>query len=137
MPVFSRANCNSADDGDGSPSRSSGWLITQSYYAGYLATQRPAAEDVPVRQTDGCLRYLGAPLDRVPFRSGFLSEVVRVELPGGLRAVVKARPFQPRIADRLQVRRRRRAHERSTAILPTGLAQEPADLRDRPCIALS
>ena len=45
---------------------------------------------------DWCLRYLGAPLDRVLFRSGFLSEVVGVELSSGLRAVVKARPFQPR-----------------------------------------
>src|SRR5215475_6614816 len=52
---------------------------------------------------DWCLRYLGAPFKRVLFRSGFLSEVVRVELPGGLRAVVKARPFQPRIAGCLQV----------------------------------
>ena len=52
---------------------------------------------------DWCLRYLGAPLDRVLFRSGFLSEVVGVELSSGLRAVVKARPFQPRIAGCLQV----------------------------------
>jgi len=52
---------------------------------------------------DWCLRYLGAPFERVLFRSGFLSEVVGVELPGGLRAVVKARPFQPRIAGCLQV----------------------------------
>jgi hypothetical protein len=50
-----------------------------------------------------CLRYLGAPFERVLFRSGFLSEVVGVELPGGLRAVVKARPFQPRIGGCLQV----------------------------------
>jgi len=28
---------------------------------------------------DWCLRYLGAPFDRVLFRSGFLSEVVGVE----------------------------------------------------------
>src|SRR5262249_14976704 len=52
---------------------------------------------------DWCLRYLGAPLDRVLFRSGFLSEVVGVELSSGLRAVVKARLFQPRIAGCLQV----------------------------------
>ena len=52
---------------------------------------------------DWCLRYLGAPFERVLFRSGFLSEVVGVELPGGLRAVVKTRPFQPRIAACLQV----------------------------------
>jgi hypothetical protein len=41
---------------------------------------------------DWCLRYLGAPFERVLFRSGFLSEVVGVELPGGLRAVVKRVP---------------------------------------------
>ena len=52
---------------------------------------------------DWCLRYLGVPLDRVLFRSGFLSEVVGVELSSGLRAVVKARPFQPRIAGCVQV----------------------------------
>ena len=52
---------------------------------------------------DWCLRYLGAPFERVLFRSGFLSEVVGVALPAGLRAVVKARPFQPRIAGCLQV----------------------------------
>jgi len=52
---------------------------------------------------DWCLRYLGAPFERVLFRSGFLSEVVGVELSSGLRAVVKARPFQPRIAGCLQV----------------------------------
>jgi hypothetical protein len=52
---------------------------------------------------DWCLRYLGAPFERVLFRSGFLSDVVGVELSSGLRAVVKARPFQPRIAACLQV----------------------------------
>jgi Phosphotransferase enzyme family len=52
---------------------------------------------------DWCLRYLGAPFERVLFRSGFLSEVVGVELSSGLRAVVKARPFQPRISGCLQV----------------------------------
>src|SRR5215475_8000202 len=52
---------------------------------------------------DWCRRYLGVPLDRVLFRSGFLSEVVGVELSSGLRAVVKARPFQPRIAGCVQV----------------------------------
>ncbi len=52
---------------------------------------------------DWCLRYLGAPFERVLVRFGFLSEVVGVELPGGLRAVVKARSFQPRIAGCLQV----------------------------------
>ena len=50
-----------------------------------------------------CPRHLGAPFERVLFRSGFLSEVVGVELASGLRAVVKARPFQPRIAGCLQV----------------------------------
>jgi hypothetical protein len=52
---------------------------------------------------DWCLRYLGAPPNRVLFRSGYLSDVVGVELSNGLRAVVKARPFQPRIAGCLQV----------------------------------
>lgn len=52
---------------------------------------------------DWCLRYLGAPFERVLFRSGYLSDVVGVELPSGLRAVVKARPFQPRITGCLQV----------------------------------
>jgi len=52
---------------------------------------------------DWCLRYLGVPLNRVLFRSGYLSDVVGVELSSGLRAVVKARPFQPRIAGCLQV----------------------------------
>jgi hypothetical protein len=52
---------------------------------------------------DWCQRYLGAPPDRVLFRSGFLSDVVGVELSSGLRAVVKARPFQPRIAGCLYV----------------------------------
>ncbi len=52
---------------------------------------------------DWCLRYLGVPLNRVLFRSGYLSDVVGVELSSGLRAVVKARLFQPRIAGCLQV----------------------------------
>ncbi|HEU5043212.1 MAG TPA: phosphotransferase [Nocardioidaceae bacterium] len=52
---------------------------------------------------DWCVQYLGAPLSQVVFRSGFLSEVIGVELSGGLRAVVKVRPFQPRIAGCLQV----------------------------------
>jgi Phosphotransferase enzyme family len=52
---------------------------------------------------DWCLRYLGVPLNRVFFRSGYLSDVVGVELSSGLRAVVKARPFQSRIAGCLQV----------------------------------
>jgi len=52
---------------------------------------------------DWCLRYLGVPLNRVLFRSGYLSDVVGVELSSGLRAVVKARPFEPRIAGCLQV----------------------------------
>jgi len=52
---------------------------------------------------DWCQRYLGVPLNRVLFRSGYLSDVVGVELSSGLRAVVKARPFQPRIAGCLQV----------------------------------
>lgn len=37
------------------------------------------------------------------FRSGFLSEVVGIELSGGLRAVVKARPAEPRIVGCVQV----------------------------------
>jgi hypothetical protein len=52
---------------------------------------------------DWCLRYLGAPVEQVIFRSGFLSDVVDVELSNGLGAVVKTRPFQPRIAACLQV----------------------------------
>jgi phosphotransferase family enzyme len=52
---------------------------------------------------DWCRRHLGAPVDRVLFRSGFLSQVIGVELSGGLRAVVKARSFQPRIAGCVQV----------------------------------
>jgi hypothetical protein len=52
---------------------------------------------------DWCLRYLDAPFKRVLFRSGHLSEVVGVELLSGLHVVVKARPFQPRIAGCLRV----------------------------------
>ncbi len=52
---------------------------------------------------DWCVRHLGAPVERVLFRSGFLSEVVGVELSSGLRAVVKGRPFEPRIAGCIQV----------------------------------
>jgi Phosphotransferase enzyme family len=47
---------------------------------------------------DWCLRYLDAPLKRVLFRSGHLSEVVGVELLTGPHVVVKARPARPRIA---------------------------------------
>ena len=50
-----------------------------------------------------CLRYLDAPLERVVFRSGHLSDVLGVELSNGLHAVVKARPFQPRIAGCVRV----------------------------------
>jgi hypothetical protein len=50
-----------------------------------------------------CLRHLGASLKRVLFRSGQVSEVVGVELLNGLDVVVKARPFQPRIAGCLRV----------------------------------
>jgi hypothetical protein len=50
-----------------------------------------------------CRRYLGSPPALVLFRSGFLSDVIGVELSSGLRAVVKARPFQPRIVGCLQV----------------------------------
>src|SRR4030095_4225836 len=52
---------------------------------------------------DWCLRYLDAPVKRVLFRSGYLSEVVGVELLSGLHVVVKARPFQPRMAGCLRV----------------------------------
>lgn len=52
---------------------------------------------------DWCLRYLGVPLERVVFRSGHLSEVFGVELSDGLQVVVKARPFQPRIAGCVRV----------------------------------
>lgn len=54
---------------------------------------------------DWCLRHLGAPVERLLFRSGFLSQVVGVELSSGLRAVVKVRPFQPRIAGCVEVQR--------------------------------
>jgi Ser/Thr protein kinase RdoA (MazF antagonist) len=47
---------------------------------------------------DWCDRYLGAGPARVLFRSGHLSEVVGVELADGRRVVVKARPYDPRIA---------------------------------------
>jgi hypothetical protein len=50
-----------------------------------------------------CMGQFGAPYERVLFRSGFLSQVVGVELSNGLRAVVKARPHEPRIAGCLQV----------------------------------
>jgi hypothetical protein len=50
-----------------------------------------------------CLRYLDAPLQRVVFRSGHLSDVLGVELSNGLHVVVKARPFQPRIAGCVRV----------------------------------
>ncbi len=52
---------------------------------------------------DWCQRFLGAPFERVVFRSGFLSEVIGVELSSGLHVVVKARAFQPRIVGCLQV----------------------------------
>jgi hypothetical protein len=52
---------------------------------------------------DWCVRHLDASLDRVLFRSGYVSEVVGVELSNGLHAVVKARPCQPRIAGCLRV----------------------------------
>jgi hypothetical protein len=52
---------------------------------------------------DWCELHLGSPVDRVLFRGGFLSDVVGVQLSNGLRAVVKARPFQPRIAGCVQV----------------------------------
>ena len=52
---------------------------------------------------DRCQAHVGAPVKRVLFRSGFLSEVIGVELSGGLRAVVKARPFEPRIVGCVQV----------------------------------
>jgi hypothetical protein len=50
-----------------------------------------------------CLRHLDASPERVLFRSGYVSEVVGVKLSSGLQAVVKARPFQPRIAGCLRV----------------------------------
>lgn len=52
---------------------------------------------------DWCLSHLDAPLKRVLFRSGYVSEVVGVELTSGRNVVVKARPFQPRIAGCLRV----------------------------------
>jgi Phosphotransferase enzyme family len=50
-----------------------------------------------------CLRHLDAPLERVVFRSGHVSEVLGLELSDGLHVVVKARPFQPRITGCLRV----------------------------------
>jgi hypothetical protein len=52
---------------------------------------------------DWCLRHLDGSLDQVLFRSGHVSEVVGVELSNGLHAVVKARPFQPRIHGCLRI----------------------------------
>ena len=52
---------------------------------------------------DWCLRYMDAPLKRVLFRSGHVSEVFGVELSSGVYVVVKARPFQPRIAGCVRV----------------------------------
>lgn len=52
---------------------------------------------------DWCRQHLGGTPRRVLFRSGFLSEVIGVELSTGLRAVVKAREFQPRIVGCVQV----------------------------------
>jgi Phosphotransferase enzyme family len=52
---------------------------------------------------DWCLQYLDASLEHVLFRAGYVSEVVGVELSSGLHVVVKARPFQPRIAGCLRV----------------------------------
>jgi hypothetical protein len=47
---------------------------------------------------DWCDRYLGARPASVLFRSGHLSQVVAAELADGRRVVIKARPFDPRIA---------------------------------------
>ena len=52
---------------------------------------------------DWCYRHLGVRLERVLFRSGHLSEVVGVELADGRRAVVKARPSDPRLVGCLAV----------------------------------
>jgi hypothetical protein len=52
---------------------------------------------------DWCRRYLGAPPGRVLFRSGHVSDVVGVELSSGTQAVIKARPFQPRIGGCLHI----------------------------------
>lgn len=52
---------------------------------------------------DWCRHYLDAPPARVLFRSGHVSEVVGVELSSGRHVVVKARPFQARIAGCLRV----------------------------------
>ncbi|HEV2372622.1 MAG TPA: phosphotransferase [Streptosporangiaceae bacterium] len=45
-----------------------------------------------------CVRRLGAPPGRFLFRTGYLSEVVAVELTDGRCVVVKARPFDQRLA---------------------------------------
>jgi Ser/Thr protein kinase RdoA (MazF antagonist) len=48
--------------------------------------------------TDWCDRHLGARPACVLFRSGNLSEVIAAELADGRRVVIKARPFDQRIA---------------------------------------
>lgn len=45
-----------------------------------------------------CERALGSAPSRLLFRAGYLSQVVGVELKNGQRVVVKARPFEERIA---------------------------------------
>ncbi len=48
--------------------------------------------------SEWCESVLAAPLDRVLFRRRHLSQVLAVELADGRRVVVKARPFEERIA---------------------------------------
>jgi aminoglycoside phosphotransferase (APT) family kinase protein len=48
--------------------------------------------------SDWCARSLGAPVARVLFRSGHLSQVIGAELTDGRLVVVKIRPFEQRIA---------------------------------------
>jgi Phosphotransferase enzyme family len=47
--------------------------------------------------SDWCARSLGARVARVLFRSGHLAQVVGAELADGSSAVIKIRPFEPRI----------------------------------------
>jgi Phosphotransferase enzyme family len=53
-----------------------------------------------------CARSLGAPVARVLFRSGHLSEVIGAELADGQPVVIKVRPFEPRIAACTEVQAR-------------------------------
>lgn len=95
---------SAVDGGETRRRRFPGDRRTSSRYLSVLPPRRntlPGVLDDPAL-AQWCVQYLGAPLDRVVFRSGFLSQVVGVELSSGLRAVVKARPSQPRISGCVQ-----------------------------------